>query len=60
VNVSPLQLRQRNFVQRVEEAIKGGLTPCGIDIEITESLVMEDVQVKVARAAAPGHQRRHR
>jgi diguanylate cyclase (GGDEF)-like protein/PAS domain S-box-containing protein len=52
VNVSPLQLRQRNFVQRVEQAIMDGLAPTGIDIEITESVVMEDVEANIEKLHA--------
>jgi diguanylate cyclase (GGDEF)-like protein len=43
VNVSPLQLRNRSFVAEIEEAIN--LTQdgaAGLELEITESLIMED------------------
>jgi diguanylate cyclase (GGDEF)-like protein len=43
VNVSPIQLRQRDFVALVGQAIIEGVAPTGIDLEITESLIMEDV-----------------
>src|SRR6185503_19991097 len=43
VNVSAIQLRQRNFVASVEQAIIEGIAPTGIDLEITESLIMEDI-----------------
>lgn len=52
VNVSIVQLRQRQFVQSVEEAIRGGVTPPGIDLEMTESLVMEDVEATIRKLAA--------
>jgi diguanylate cyclase (GGDEF)-like protein/PAS domain S-box-containing protein len=52
VNVSPIQMRQRNFVAVVEQAIREGLAPTGIDLEITESLVMEDVQANIAKLKA--------
>jgi diguanylate cyclase (GGDEF)-like protein len=52
VNVSPIQMRQRNFVAVVEEAVREGLAPTGIDLEITESLVMEDVQANIAKLKA--------
>jgi diguanylate cyclase (GGDEF)-like protein len=45
VNVSPLQLRHRGFVGEVERAL--GTDPqaaAGLELEITESLIMEDVQ----------------
>jgi len=43
VNVSAIQMRQLDFVRVVEEAILEGVAPTGIDLEITESIVMEDV-----------------
>jgi PAS domain S-box-containing protein/diguanylate cyclase (GGDEF)-like protein len=49
VNVSAIQLRQRNFVQLVEEAILEGVAPTGIDLEITESLVMQDVEENIGK-----------
>jgi diguanylate cyclase (GGDEF)-like protein/PAS domain S-box-containing protein len=45
VNVSPIQLRQKDFVEQVRRAAQirhGG--PVFLDLEITESVVMEDVQ----------------
>jgi len=52
VNVSPIQLRQRDFVQIVEQAIMDGMTPSGIDLEITESLIMDDVQGNIEKLKA--------
>ncbi len=52
VNVSAVQLRRRDFVATVEEAIKLGLVPAGIDIEITESLVMEDIEANMKKLEA--------
>jgi diguanylate cyclase (GGDEF)-like protein/PAS domain S-box-containing protein len=52
VNVSAVQLRQRDFVATVEAAIKLGLVPSGIDIEITESLVMEDLEANMKKLEA--------
>ncbi len=49
VNVSAVQLRQRDFVQRVQEAILNGVAPTGIDLEITESLIMEDVEGNIRK-----------
>jgi diguanylate cyclase (GGDEF)-like protein len=49
VNVSPIQLRQRDFVRSVEEAIMEGIAPVGIDLEITESLIMEDVHATIGK-----------
>ena len=45
VNLSPLQLRSRDFVAEVEQAL--GVDPhaaAGLELEITESLIMEDVK----------------
>jgi len=52
VNVSAIQLRQHDFVASVEQAIMSGLAPTGIDLEITESLMMEDVQANIAKLKA--------
>jgi diguanylate cyclase (GGDEF)-like protein len=52
VNVSPMQLRQRDFVSVVERAIRDGVAPTAIDLEITESLVMEDVKGNVEKLKA--------
>jgi diguanylate cyclase (GGDEF)-like protein/PAS domain S-box-containing protein len=52
VNVSAVQLRQRDFVTTLEEAIKLGVVPSGIDIEITESLLMEDLEANMKKLEA--------
>jgi diguanylate cyclase (GGDEF)-like protein len=52
VNVSAVQLRKRDFVATVEKAIKLGSVPPGIDLEITESLVMEDIGANVQKLEA--------
>jgi PAS domain S-box-containing protein/diguanylate cyclase (GGDEF)-like protein len=49
VNVSALQLRQRDFVRAVERAIQRDATRTSIDLEITESLVMEDVEDSICK-----------
>jgi diguanylate cyclase (GGDEF)-like protein len=49
VNVSPIQLRQRDFVDVLNRAIMGGATPPGIDLEITEGVVMEDIQANIEK-----------
>ena len=49
VNVSPLQLRNRAFIAEIEQAI--GIDPhaaAGLELEITESLIMEDVKHSIA------------
>ena len=52
VNVSAIQLRQRNFVRLVEEAIVEGVAATGIDLEITESLLMDDIQANISKLQA--------
>jgi diguanylate cyclase (GGDEF)-like protein/PAS domain S-box-containing protein len=44
VNVSPLQLRHRGFVDEIAQAISvDARAAAGLELEITESLIMEDV-----------------
>jgi diguanylate cyclase (GGDEF)-like protein len=50
VNVSAIQLRQRDFVRTVQNIITGSATD-SIDLEITESLVMEDIQANIGKLA---------
>ncbi len=52
VNVSPVQMRQRNFVEVIKQAITDGLTPTAIDMEITESLIMEDIEGNIEKLNA--------
>ncbi len=52
VNVSPVQLRKRDFVASVEEALRAGAVPPGIDLEITESLVMVDIEANMKKLEA--------
>jgi len=52
VNVSPLQLRRRDFADRVLASI--GSTdrqPCRVDIEITESMLMQDLELSIRKLA---------
>jgi diguanylate cyclase (GGDEF)-like protein/PAS domain S-box-containing protein len=49
VNVSPIQLRQHDFVDVLKLAISEGVAPPGIDLEITESLAMEDIQANIGK-----------
>ena len=44
VNVSPIQLRQPDFVERIREAVATASGPCMIDLEITESHLMADIE----------------
>jgi len=43
VNVSAFQLRRRDFVETVREALGDGAGAAALDLEITESLIMEDI-----------------
>src|SRR5882724_6423461 len=52
VNVSPIQLRKRDFVSTVEEALRLGSAPPGVDLEITESVVMADIDANVEKLEA--------
>lgn len=49
VNVSCIQLRADDYVEQVRCALAGGATPPGIDLEITESLVMEDIDSNLVK-----------
>ena len=50
VNVSTLQLRQVDFAQSIRQAIQesGIKVPC-LDLEITESMLMEDIEGNIAK-----------
>jgi diguanylate cyclase (GGDEF)-like protein/PAS domain S-box-containing protein len=49
VNVSPLQLRDRHFIDDIEQAIgTDPETAKGLELEITESMIMEDVEYSIA------------
>ncbi len=49
VNVSPLQLRNRGFIDDVRQAIGiDAQAPAGLELEITESLIMEDIKHNIA------------
>src|SRR6266850_1859707 len=52
VNVSPIQLRQRDFVDVLKQAIIGGVALPGIDLEITEGVVMENIQANIEKLTA--------
>jgi PAS domain S-box-containing protein/diguanylate cyclase (GGDEF)-like protein len=49
VNVSPVQMHKRDFVETVTAALTRGSTSPGIDLEITESLLMEDVETNIRK-----------
>ncbi|MCM2339897.1 EAL domain-containing protein [Rhodoferax sp.] len=49
VNVSPLQLRDRGFIAEVWDAIsRDAAAAAGLELEITESLIMENVEHSIA------------
>jgi diguanylate cyclase (GGDEF)-like protein len=53
VNVSPLQLRNRGFIAEVKQAIDiDAHAAAGLELEITESLIMEDVKHSIASLQA--------
>jgi EAL domain-containing protein (putative c-di-GMP-specific phosphodiesterase class I) len=47
MNVSALHLRQRGFVAFLRETLARGSDPPGLDLEITESLVMENIEENI-------------
>ena len=50
VNVSPLQLRRRDFADRVLATIAtSDKQPCCVDIEITESMLMQDLELSIRK-----------
>jgi diguanylate cyclase (GGDEF)-like protein len=52
VNVSPLQLRQKNFVDMARGLLGTDLSAHGLDLEITESLIMESLEENIPRLAS--------
>ena len=52
VNVSAIQLRKRDFVRTVHDATAEGAEAPGIDLEITESLIMEDIEGNISKLLA--------
>jgi diguanylate cyclase (GGDEF)-like protein len=50
VNVSPLQLRRRDFVERVLAGVSSsGSAAASLDIEITESMLMHDLELSIRK-----------
>ena len=49
VNVSAVQLRQKGYVATLTDALGGGAQTVSIDLEITESVVMEDIQGNIEK-----------
>ncbi|MDD2929076.1 MAG: EAL domain-containing protein [Sideroxydans sp.] len=53
VNVSARQFRQPDFVEMVQAAVaRHGITPTSLKLELTESLVLEDVTDSIAKMKA--------
>ena len=53
VNVSPLQLRHRGFVAEIEQVTGvDARAPAGLELELTESLIMEDVKHSIVTLEA--------
>jgi diguanylate cyclase (GGDEF)-like protein len=53
VNVSPLQLRDRGFIAEIEALLATDAhAAAGLELEITESLIMEDVKHSIASLQA--------
>jgi diguanylate cyclase (GGDEF)-like protein/PAS domain S-box-containing protein len=53
VNVSPMQLRNRGFVAEIRQAIGDDpISAAGLELELTESLIMEDVRISIASLRA--------
>jgi diguanylate cyclase (GGDEF)-like protein len=53
VNVSPLQLRHRGFIAEIEQVIGiNAHAAAGLELEMTESLIMEDVKHSIASLQA--------
>jgi diguanylate cyclase (GGDEF)-like protein/PAS domain S-box-containing protein len=53
VNVSPLQLRHRGFIAEIEQAIGiDAQAVTGLELEITENMIMEDVKQSIASLQA--------
>jgi PAS domain S-box-containing protein/diguanylate cyclase (GGDEF)-like protein len=49
VNVSILQLRRSDFVAQVLSCGESSQAPTGIDIELTESMLMQDVELSIQK-----------
>src|SRR5207344_843419 len=53
VNVSPLQLRHRGFIAEIGQFISvDAHAAAGLELEVTESLIMEDVKHSIASLQA--------
>jgi len=52
VNVSPVQLRRGDLVDDIREVIGGDGRTAGLDLEITESLLMENIEESILKLKA--------
>jgi diguanylate cyclase (GGDEF)-like protein len=52
VNVSAVQLRQRDFATLLKRIVANGSIPPGLDLEITESMVMDDLSGNIDKLGA--------
>lgn len=52
VNVSTMQLRRDDFVRMITTVVRLAGSEVGLDIEVTESLVMENVSLNIEKLAA--------
>ncbi len=48
VNISAVQLRHKSFIPSLEETVRAGVTPEAIELEITESVLMEDIDASIS------------
>ncbi len=51
-NVSPVQLRQKDFIDSLKQMLPSGSDDHGLDMEITESAVMDDVADNIPKLLA--------
>jgi len=52
VNVSSVQLKQKDFVEQVENAIRRSGKSIPLEIELTESLIMTDIEQNIGKLKA--------
>lgn len=53
VNVSSIQLRKADFVDMVRDVVRqSGVDPSALEIELTESLIMEDIEANIEKLRA--------
>jgi diguanylate cyclase (GGDEF)-like protein/PAS domain S-box-containing protein len=52
VNVSTVQLRREDFVRSLSQVLRSAGSSAGLDIEVTESLIMDDADGNIAKLVA--------